>query len=320
MKLLSKSIIGVSTLLLLASCNHKDLNYGSAEFKVVHVEFDWKDAPSAHPGSMALYLYPTDGDHVLRFEFSGREGGSIRVPFGTYDALCISSDNTDWLYTDNMDARYTFAVSVGELTPVSETEESNYAALMKQVGMMYDGNAVDENPRAFWTGSTDSFTVYPTPEAQTLTIVPEDPLCYYSVDVLDVEGIEDTDGEGIPAILTGMSDGVDALTRTASTNQVSSPFILREVTKAETNALHAEFTTFGEDLKSQPVHKLNVMVKNSDGTWQQHTTEVTEQVRNAPDPRHVNIVVRGLKIPHSSTGGLTVDVNLWQTENVTLKM
>lgn len=307
------------TLLSLSGCHHKDLVYGSAETKVINVVFDWKDAPSAYPESMALYLYPTDGGDVLRYEFAGRDGGTIRVPFGTYDVLCMNSDNTTWAHFSHTEKRYSFGINVGELSEVSEMDESEYASVLKSAAANIDGNPVDENPRGLWTGSTDSFTVFPNPGEQTLTVVPEDALFYYTVDVLDVDGLDELDAEGIPALLTGMSDGVDALSRTSSTNHISSPFILYMATRA--NALHAEFTTFGEDKAALPVHQLDAMVELSDGTWKLQSTDVTDQVREAPDPHHVNIVVRGLKIPRSSEGGgLKVDVEDWESENFTLKM
>lgn len=306
------------TALFTAGCHHKDLVYGSAETKVIDVVFDWSDDPDADPQSMALYLYPIDGGSPLRYEFSGKTGGSIRVPFGTYDALCINSDNTDWVHLSSTDKRYTFNINDGELSEVSEQDESEYAALYRRCGESLDGNKVYENPRGLWTGSVDSFQVIASPVNQTLTIVPEDALRYYTVDIIDVEGLDD-DGSGIPAMLGGMSDGIDALTRSSSTNLVSYPFILQQVTRAG-NALHAEFTTFGEDFQSHPAHNLWAMVKLPDGTWKVQSTDVTEQVHQAADSRHVHIVIQGMSIPHSGSGGLTADVNDWDSENITLKM
>lgn len=302
----------------LSGCHHKDLVYGTAETKTINVVFDWSDSPDAHPASMVLYLYAADGGDPLRYEFSGRDGGVIRVPFGTYDALCMNSDNTDWLHLSSTRTRYTFGVSVGELTDVSSQDESEYAALYHQCGLKLDGNKVVENPHGLWTGSADSFTVIASPVDQTLTLVPEDALFYYTVDVLDVDGLEDIDG-GVPAMLSGMSDGVDALTRTSSTNHISYPFILQQVTRAG-NALHAEFTTFGEDFPAHPVHQLTAMLELPDGTWKMQSTDVTDQVHQASDPHHVNIVVKGMKVPHSGGGGLTADVDEWESEHITLKM
>lgn len=305
-------------LMFLAGCHHKDLVYGSAESKVIEVVFDWRDAPEASPESMALYLYPTDGSEALRYEFSGREGGSIRVPFGTYDALCINSDNTSWAHLTNTRGREAFGVSVGVLSESSDEDESTFAGVYRAGAKATDGLTVNEHPRGLWTGSADAFTVIASPVDQTLTLVPEDALCYYTVDIIDVKGLEDYSGSGIPALLTGMSDGVDALSRTSSTNPVSYPLILQPATRA--NSLHAEFTTFGEDTPANPVHQLHAMVEQTDGTWKLRSTDVTDQVHNAPDARHVHIIVRGFTLPHSSGGGLSADVDDWETENFTLHM
>lgn len=324
MKKIFNSLFLVSILLLLSACNHKELTYGSAEAKEVWVVFDWKDAPEANPASMALYLYPTDGGIPLRYEFSGRDGGKIRVPFGMYDALCMNSDNTSWIHSSETGSRYTFGLHVGELTSASE-DQGEYAAILKQSGKMEDGNPVDENPRGLWTGSLDAYEIKTGPGKQTLTLVPEDALCYYTVDVLDIDNFEELEAEEVPAILTGMSDGVDALSRNSSTIHVSSPFILQKVSNSESradnaNSLHAEFNTFGEDAGAMLNHKVDMMVQLADGSWNLQTANVTEQVRNAPDSRHVHIVIRGFKVPEESSGGLKVDVDEWESENITLKM
>lgn len=303
---------------ILTGCHHKDLYYGSAQSKVIEVIFDWRDAPEANPASMALYLFPTDGGTPLRYEFTGRDGGTIRVPFGKYDALCMNSDNTTWIHLTETDRRYAFGLHVGELTENSDGDESIYASLFRQVGKASDGNLVDENPQSLWTGSSDAFEVLMTPETQILTMVPEDALCYYTVDIIDVEGIEDLEGKGVPALLTGMSDGVDALTRTSSTNHISSPFILQTPTRSGT--LHSEFQTFGEDAAAMPIHQIKTMVEQSDGKWNLQTIDVTDQVHTAQDPHHVHIMIQGMKIPHNSDGGLKIDVDEWESENITLKM
>lgn len=94
-KELRKAIAGclaAMLLPLLTACEHKDLCYDHPHSANVEVVFDWTEAPDAHPATMSLYLYPEDGSEPMRYEFTKREGGTIIVPEGMYDALCVNSD------------------------------------------------------------------------------------------------------------------------------------------------------------------------------------------------------------------------------------
>ena len=84
--------VAVLAVLSLTSCEHKDLCHDSLHVVNVKVVFDWRKAPDAAPASMSLYLFPTDGGEALRYEFTDRNGGIIRVPVGHYDAFCLNSD------------------------------------------------------------------------------------------------------------------------------------------------------------------------------------------------------------------------------------
>ena len=85
--------IAAACILSTTSCEHKNLCYDHAHTGIVNVVFDWRNAPNAAPKSMSCYLFPTDGGEVLRYEFTDRNGGAIRVPAGRYDALCLNSDH-----------------------------------------------------------------------------------------------------------------------------------------------------------------------------------------------------------------------------------
>ena len=90
--------IAAACILSTTSCEHKNLCYDHAHTGIVNVVFDWRNAPNAAPKSMSCYLFPTDGGEVLRYEFTDRNGGAIRVPAGRYDALCLNSDTENISY------------------------------------------------------------------------------------------------------------------------------------------------------------------------------------------------------------------------------
>lgn len=116
-KELRKAIAGclaAMLLPLLTACEHKDLCYDHPHSANVEVVFDWTEAPDAHPATMSLYLYPEDGSEPMRYEFTKREGGTIVVPEGVYDALCINSDKETHRIVDK-ERMETFQVTTGEI-------------------------------------------------------------------------------------------------------------------------------------------------------------------------------------------------------------
>ena len=68
--------------LALAACQHKELCYDHSHVVSLNVVFDWSEAPDATPASMSLYLFPKGEGEALRYEFTDRSGGTIRVPVG----------------------------------------------------------------------------------------------------------------------------------------------------------------------------------------------------------------------------------------------
>ena len=94
---MKKLFIYLFAALAVASCEHKDLCYDHSHTIDVEVVFDWRNASEAAPESMSLYLFPGDGE-ALRYDFTGRDGGTIRVPIGKYEALCLNSDTENIVY------------------------------------------------------------------------------------------------------------------------------------------------------------------------------------------------------------------------------
>ena len=85
MKNILNTVTMAALLVAATSCEHKDLCHDHAHAVEVEVVFDWRNAPDAAPASMSLYLFPGDGE-ALRYDFTGRDGGTIRVPIGKYEA------------------------------------------------------------------------------------------------------------------------------------------------------------------------------------------------------------------------------------------
>ncbi|MDE6006970.1 MAG: DUF5119 domain-containing protein [Muribaculaceae bacterium] len=300
-----------------SSCNHKDLDV-LGEQTEIEIVYDWRYAPDASPASMAAYLYSDQLDEALRYIFSGRDGGPTHIPAGLYGGLGMNSDETDWAQYRNRDDIESFEIYTHEAESLSAYGIST-RAIPRADGA--EDEKVVETPGMVWADRQDEIEVYPKAGRTVITFYPQEAVCHYTVDVLDVKNIDNMPSGSIDGTLSGMSEGFVYGKRNASDTKVTLPFELR---KAEdgVNSLHGEFLTFGESPVTQNAHKLVIYYVLTDGTKHYATFDVTDQVTKAPDPRHVHIVVRGLDFPSPvATGpGFVPDVDEWVAVNINLKM
>lgn len=314
-------LLGAAT----SSCHHKDLCFDHVHTYEVNVVFDWRNAPDGNPESMALYMFDRGetsqpiANGSLRYIFTDRYGGRIRIPFGYYDGLCMNSDDTDWAHfrhTEDIDNFEIYTKEVEQLTAYGLSTR----AVPRAEGA--EDERVVETPGMAWSSRTDSIALPITDSdaVRTITLYPEEIVCHYTVDILDVDHIEYVSNTEIDGTLSGMAEGYCHGKRCTNENNVTIPFTLAVDKDART--LHSEFLTFGECGVTAHKHTLTIyMYLNDDSKWY-YTFDVTDQIKDAPDPRHVHIVVRGLPLPKplSHGGGLRPEVEDWQTVNIPMPM
>ncbi len=303
----------------LTSCHHKDLAFDDSENTLINVVYDWSLAPDANPASMGLYLYDRNTSaEPLRYIFSDRFGGQIRVPYGLYDGLSLNSDINDWARMRNTSDIETFEIytpDAAELTAYGLSSRSVPRARGTE------DERVAATPGMLWTTREDRIDINATEGVKTITLYPEEAVCHYTVDILDVKNLDGVHGTTIDGILSGMAEGFLHGKKKASDNHVTMPFVL--TADASAGKLHSEFLTFGERPERADPHTLTIYMFLTDGTKWYYNFDVTRQVADAPDPRHVHIVVSGITLPESDPsvgGGLIPDVNDWQTEDIEIQM
>lgn len=299
--------ISLILLIVCSSCRHKDLADECIVAGKVTVVFDWRNAPDANPGSMALYLFSKEGGAPLRYIFSGREGGTITVPFGNYDAICMSSDNTEWAMMRNTDTKEEFEI----YTPPAGVFDIR--SLFSDTPELTEDEVEDVviAPKMLWTGTGSSFEVKYTSEDQIITLYPKEAVSHYIVDIYDVENLEYTEGATMFGTLEGMAGGVLPGNEISTDNDVIIPFTLSR--SEDGKSLHAEFLDFGECATKDMPHKLRLHTFLSDGSAWTYSYDAKPQIKSAPDSRHVHLVFRGLPIPHpiQNGGGLKPKVEDW---------
>lgn len=305
--------------LFLSACEHKDLCFDSTHHTDVEVVFDWRNAPDASPSSMAAYFYDAETGTPLRFIFDNKDGGMIKIPASSYCGLAMNSDNSDWArmrgngdpdsfetYTQDADNLASYGLSTRAVPRAAGTEQERVA----------------KTPGMLWSDRRDNIKVEysaDSPAHQVITFYPQEAVCHYTVDISDVDNLQYVDRSQIDGTISGMAEGYLHGKNCGSEGHVTMPFVLNADKSAST--LHGEFLTFGESANDTGTHILTIYLYLTDGSKWYYTFDVTNQVHNAPDPRHVHIVLKGLPLPApiTSGGGIVPTVDDWQTEDIDLK-
>ncbi len=303
----------------LASCNHKDLIYDETGTPEVRIVFDWSKSPEAAPESVVAYLYnPEETIEPLRYSFSDMKGGLANVPGGNYVGLGFNNDNSDWarfrnvndhelieVLTDDLAALRTFGL---ETRTLPRSNESASERMAQPAGAL------------IWSDREDNLLIDPYKENQTITFYPEEVTCHYTVTIKDIENIDYLKGANLDATLSGLSESYMIGKRRPSHNPATMPVVLHQI--AAKNSVSGSFLNFGNASNNSRKNILTVYLVFEDHTGSYATFDVTDQVRNAEDPHHVNIIVDGLKLPRpiASGSGFVPNVNEWKSVDYTLKM
>ena len=304
----------------LQSCHHKDLYYPEPQLTSrLYVRFEWSKAPQADPESMGAYLFEENGGNPLRFIFDNKDGGEIKAPCGKRHILFLNADNTSWIRmrkTDRLEEMELLTLDAPDLSA-----QSLNSTAVPRADDASAGERFASTPLMLWGGRSDNYMISPHVGTDTITLSPEELVCHYMVDIYDVENVRGLTYTSIDATLSGMAEGYSLGGSAATDTPVTMPFIL-SVNK-DSASMHSEFLTFGECTNTTAPHNLTVYMLLNDGSRWWHTFDVTSQVTEAPDPRNVHIVLRGLPLPEAPSvpsSSLIPNVNEWQSVNVTLPM
>ncbi len=302
----------------LSSCRHKDLSYEPYRNSLLNVVFDWRNAPDADPSAMAFYLYSTDGTDPIRFIFQNKTGGSIKVPSGDYHSICLNADLNDWAVISSEKFIDTYEVSTPDANSLTAAGYSTRAIPRAPES---GDERYAATPGMLWAYRLDNVALPASYDEKTIVMYPEEKVCHYTVDVYDSGDVSNYPN-GVDATLSGMAEGYLIGKDRGSDTKVTHPFVLEPVTSD--NSLHAEFLTFGET-PGDKTHYLSMYLTTAEGKNWNCNIDVSKVVHEAPDPRHVHIVIRGIDLPDPPSsdtpiGGIVPDVDDWQSVYIDLKM
>lgn len=308
--------IAVSALSL-TSCLHKDICFDHNHRVGVYVVFDWTKAPDAQPTSMLTYFMPVNGE-ALTYTFAGRDGGEISIPFGEYTAISLNGDNSYWAGLRNTDDPDRFEVFTKD---ADQLQAYGIAARSVPRAESAENERMALTPGMMWSDRQDNIDLPADLEGDRfITFYPEEIVCHYTVDILNVSNMEYLHGAAVDATLSGMAEGYLHGRRTTTDVSVTMPFTL--IPSQSDRSLHSEYLTFGECDSNKVSHLLTVYLYLTDGTKWYHSFDVTSQITSAPDPKHVHIIIDGLELPKplSGSGGFVPDVNDWNDIYIDLPM
>ncbi|MBD5369390.1 MAG: DUF5119 domain-containing protein [Bacteroides sp.] len=301
----------------LTACHHKDLCYEHVHRVDINVVFDWQNALDATAKSMALYMYDTESGEHLRYIFDNNQGGPLSIPFGTYNGLCLNSDDTDWAIIRNEDDINSFEIYTADAEALETTGLSTRTMPRARATEV---ERVARTPGMIWSDRQDQIYLPETTTNKTITFYPDEDICHYTVDIYDVDNIEAIEGTSLDGTISGMAEGYLHGKKITTDNSVTMPFVM--TVDRDNSSLHGEFLTFGECCTTARTHTMTVYMYLDDGSKKYYNFDVTDQVTGAADPRHVHIVIHGLSIPNplTETGGFIPDVDDWEAVYINLNM
>lgn len=300
------------------SCEHKDLCYDHSHTVDVKVAFDWKNAPGAAPASMSFYLFPAGGGEALRYDFTDCTGGTIRVPVGSYEALCLNSDTENINYR-NTECRETFEVT---------TRAADLLSGLSVLGVLSDGvprvdGTEDERvilpPDMLWSDCVESIELKRTDGTTTVTLRPEMSVCRYSVEIRNAANLKYV--SGISGSLSSMAESLYPGVGCDATCKMGATIPFDAAVSADKSTVTGGLFAFGCP-SARKTHTLTIYAVLSDESKWYYTFDVTDQIHSAPNQRDVHIVLDGLPLPKPivNGGGFQPDVDDWHSVNVDIEM
>ncbi len=302
----------------LVGCSQKDLrdDAPSTIASNVSVVFDWSKATGNRASSMGLYMY-SDEHGMIDFWFNKPEGDKIKTYGGHHTVVCHSNDDPYTHFLRNQHAHDTIEIYTDEATILP-------AQRVLARGIPRAKGAEDEplrvTPSMIYGAQDREVTLHASDMPQTVTLYPEELVCHYTVEFLEVENLKNADLQ-IDATISSLAGGYFPGRMSPSSEAVSHSFTLTADQQHE--SLRSEFLTFGLPAGESLPHSISlyIVLKNNTGNF--YTFDVTDQVNNAPDPRNVTIKIYGLKlpeIPEAPPQNISVEVDNWETFYFDLKV
>ena len=315
-------ILTMTSIAFFTSCEQKDLCYNHNHSCKFNVHFNWQVASNANPSSMYLYLFPHDVEEgILKREFIGKDGGTTQLPVDRmYDALCFNSDVSNCLFT-NIDNKEQFEVTTKTVTSI---ERIGVSAMSLPRAKGSEQERIIMESDSIWSDHSINPIVMSWEDNEenkvlNMTFYPQQLFCTYKIRIKNIKN-KGNISTNITATLSGMAGGryVNSREKTDEVATVSFPVSMSK----DMDAITGTMKCFGNNDASNTCNKLSIYTILKDGSKYYYVYDVTDQVKTAPDPYNVEILLDTLPIPDDikGSGGLTPNVNGWKVVDIPVEM
>lgn len=298
----------VALLILITGCRYKDLDYQYALVAHVRVTFDWSDSPSAAPQGMRVLFYPVNGGEPYEENLSGMNGGLTDVPTGRYNIVAFNNDTETirWRGAELQDSleAYTRGTSI--------LDDFKSAEAPKAEGT--ENEPIVLAPDKMWRAYLADVAIVQGDEEQIVPMKPEPATVHLSFDLSTV-----TNSKGISnirAAISGLSGSRFFGSNLLSVKPSIVPFD-GKISDTDATKIIGEVDIFGK-CPDTSVKQLFTIYCWSPGGNVKATFDVTDQIKNAPDPTNIHLVLVGtIDIPEGvgNGGGFHPDVGEWTDHN-----
>lgn len=285
---------------------------------------DWHDSPKASPEGMAYMFFPISGNgEPWRFDFPGKEGGSVPLPDGSFHVMVFNDDTSRVQLCDDQnysefffccrnaglyDGVYSMPDSpVGPVVtdsgePVKMTPDHIWGESVELMALEDNGVRVTrktgENPMSY--------------SERILVVFPHDLTPRYSYTVSGVSNLEGV--ARMCASLSGMASRYQLSLGLPAGDAVTFPV---GMSRNGNTSLSGGFYTFGRLPGADERNFLTLYFWLKDGRKFKYEFDVTTQIVAAPDPMDVMIRIDGVELPESgpgeADGAFDVSVDGWDT-------
>lgn len=315
----------LSTLFLLTEgCTLKELNEDAPTTIAdqVEVSFDWSKTPTKEAKTMVLYLY-SENREMMDYRFNNPDGGLIRSYAGKHTAVCHSNDDPYGHHLRNHHSHDKIEIYTDE-TAVLVGQGISTRGIPRAKGT--EDEPLRDTPSMIYGAQDREVNLKVTAFPQEVKLYPEELICRYSVEFVEVENLKSANLR-IDATISSLAGGYYPGKMMPTSEAVSHTFTLEA--DLEHNSLSSTFLTFGVPDGEERPHKLCLYIALKDRTGSFYTFDVSDQVNKAPDPRNVSIKIYGLKLPEipdnppvppQGEGGISIEVDTWDTYHYDLKV
>lgn len=299
-------VAAVAASALSSSCIHKTLVYDARHLAKVVVDIDWTLSPNEHSGSHVAFYDLQNEDSFYYFDMAA-EGGEIEIPSGDYQVVCFNNDSETILFR-NESSLDTYEA----YTRLSALHETSFAA-----GADLPRSEADSDqdvilcPTNFYSDFNEAAYIKEN-QVNYVFFKPDSAILTYTYEVINIENLKLVNKTG--AALSGVSGSNMIGGGSVSATQCVIPL----ESGVDGSKITGSFTLFGHSSELKNKHLFTLYIWSMGGNFYA-TFDVTEQMDNHPDQKHVHLVIdaSGIYIPEpiGDGGGIAPSVGEWEDVN-----